>query len=88
MKAQVSFVTDSTLKKAAIKKAKQNGITLKAFLTYCLKGFLDDDINLNITQKKEPLILRQLSKHEITPELKTEAKKYYNMTEEEFINSQ
>ena len=89
MKTQVSFVTDSALKKAALKKAKKKGITLKAFLTLCLENFLNDKINLGIVteSENEPIVLRQLDEDEITPEMAAEAKKYYEMSAEEFVKS-
>lgn len=48
MTTQVSFTTDSTLKNLALEKAKSQGITLKAFLTYAMKGFVDGKISLGI----------------------------------------
>ena len=87
MKTQVSFITNAALKRAALQKAKRQGITLKAFLNFCLQSFLDNKIELGIVSKEEPLILEQLDESEITPELAAEAKKYYEMSKEEFINS-
>ncbi|MSR67793.1 hypothetical protein EXS65_03150 [Candidatus Peribacteria bacterium] len=48
MTTQVSFIADLQLKNRALEKAKSQGITLKAFLTYAMKGFVDGTIRLTI----------------------------------------
>lgn len=55
MISQVSFTADEALKNKALEKAKSEGITLKAFLTYAMKGFVDGKISLSIdTYQSEP----------------------------------
>lgn len=55
MTSQVSFTADEELKNRALEKAKSQGITLKAFLTYAMKGFVEGKISLSIdTSDQEP----------------------------------
>lgn len=54
MTTQVSFTTDPSLKKKALLKARQEGITLKTILTYSLKAFVEGKIALSIITKEEP----------------------------------
>lgn len=55
MATQVSFTADKELKDKALEKAKQEGITLKALLTYSMKSFVDGKISFTlITAKEEP----------------------------------
>ena len=51
--SQVSFTTDEELKNRALEKAKSQGITLKAFLTYAMKGFVEGEIRLMIDMARE-----------------------------------
>lgn len=53
MTTQVSFTADQDLKNRALEKAKSQGITLKAFLTYAMKGFVDGKISLSIDASQE-----------------------------------
>lgn len=48
MATQVTFIADKDLKDRALKKAKQEGITLKSFFIYAMKGFVDGKISLGI----------------------------------------
>lgn len=48
MIAQISFTADKDLKNLALEKAKNEGITLKALLTYAMKGFVEGKIGFNI----------------------------------------
>lgn len=48
MPTQVSFTADESLKNKALEKAKLEGITLKALLTYAMKGFVEGKISLTI----------------------------------------
>ena len=54
MTTQVSFTTDAELKTRALNKAKSEGITLKAFLTYAMRSFVDGKISLaiDVSQKE------------------------------------
>ena len=57
MTSQVSFTADEELKTLALKKAKSQGITLKALLTYAMRGFVGGKISLSIdTSDQEPEI--------------------------------
>lgn len=54
---QVSFTADQHLKDRALEKAREEGITLKAFLTFAMKGFVEGKISLGIeTQDSEPAV--------------------------------
>ncbi len=48
MLSQVSFTVDQDTKRRALEKAKQDGITLKALLTYAMKGFANGRISLDL----------------------------------------
>lgn len=48
MTTQVSFTTDFDLKQQALEKAKSMGITLKAFLIFAMKGFVQDKLSLGL----------------------------------------
>ena len=50
MISQVSFTTDETLKNKALEKAKEEGITLKALLTYALKNFVKGKLDFDLVQ--------------------------------------
>ncbi len=55
MMSQVSFTTDENLKIRALEKAKLEGITLKALLTYAMKSFVDGKISLSLyATQQEP----------------------------------
>ena len=49
MTTQISFTADPQLKERALKKASQEGISLKTLLVYAMKGFVDGKISFNIT---------------------------------------
>jgi len=46
MTTQIIFKTDSDLKNAFINKVKHDWISLKAFLTYCIRAYLQWKIQL------------------------------------------
>lgn len=50
---QVSFTADSTLKNKAMKKAKKEGITLKALFTMAMKSYIDGDFSLGLKNKND-----------------------------------
>ncbi len=50
---QVSFVTDMSLKKRALQKAKKEGVTLKALLTMAMKSYVNNNLELGLKQKDE-----------------------------------
>lgn len=53
MATQVSFTTDEKLKAKALEKAKDEGITLKAFFIFSMKAFVDGKLNVGILPSKE-----------------------------------
>lgn len=48
MISQVTFTADKDLKNKALKKAKMEGITLKALLTYSMKSFVEGNLNFHL----------------------------------------
>lgn len=51
MITQVAFKTDVELKKSALQKAKREGVTLKAILTYFMRSYIAGDIELGIVHR-------------------------------------
>ena len=52
MLSQVTFTTQTELKKQALAKAKQEGLSLKTVLVYTLKGFVSGQINFSLNTSK------------------------------------
>ncbi|MFA6305530.1 MAG: hypothetical protein WC651_02255 [Candidatus Gracilibacteria bacterium] len=48
MTTQVTFIADKDLKDRALKRAKEEGITLKTIFIYAMKGFVEGKISLGI----------------------------------------
>lgn len=61
MTAQVLFRTDEDLKKQALKKAKQEGLTLKAILNYCMKYYVEGKLQFGIDLVEAPTALTEMS---------------------------
>ncbi len=53
MTTQISFTVNDEVKKKAMLRAKQEWITLKAFLHYCMSAFANRELSLGIIWKKE-----------------------------------
>ena len=51
MTTQVAFRTDEALKKSAFQKAKMDGVTLKAVLTYCMRSYVQGDIEIGVIHR-------------------------------------
>jgi len=64
MTTQVTFTTNPSLKKETLQKTKKDGITLKAFFTFCMKGYLQGKINLGITTSE-----KEIEEIEVTPSI-------------------
>lgn len=56
MPAQVTFTTDQKLKKTALKKAKEDGITLKALLIFSMKSYVEGNIKIGLIPVEETQI--------------------------------
>lgn len=55
MTTQVSFTADENLKKKALEKAKNEGLTLKAFLIYAMKSYVEGKISFHlVATESEP----------------------------------
>lgn len=52
---QVSFVTNTDLKDQAMEKVKSMGLTLKAYLNFCLQALVRDEIEIGIQSKRNKL---------------------------------
>ena len=52
-KTQVSFTTDLVLKEKALEKARKEGITLKTLFVMAMKSYIDNDLNINLSVKKD-----------------------------------
>ena len=52
-KTQVSFTADPMLKKQALEKAKQDGITLKALFVMAMKLYVNNKLILNLQPKDD-----------------------------------
>lgn len=50
---QIVFKTSSDLKDAALEKAKHEGMTLKAVLTSAMRAYVNDELVMGMTQRKE-----------------------------------
>ena len=48
MTTQISFTADKSLKNKAMEKAKKEGITLKAFLTYSMRSYVEGKMKLDL----------------------------------------
>lgn len=48
MTTQISFTADESLKNKAMEKAKREGITLKALLTYSMRSFVEGKMKLDL----------------------------------------
>ncbi|MBU2523964.1 hypothetical protein KKG71_02105 [Patescibacteria group bacterium] len=48
MNTQISFTADTSLKKRAMEKAKEKGITLKSLFVFSMEAFVEDKISLGI----------------------------------------
>lgn len=52
MLSQVTFTAQNELKKQALTKAKQEGLSLKTVLVYALKGFISGQITFGLNADK------------------------------------
>lgn len=48
MNTQISFTADSKLKKKAMEKAKEKGLTLKSVLIFSMEAFVNDKMKLGV----------------------------------------
>lgn len=61
MATQVSFTADKDLKKKALLRAKNEGITLKAVLIYAMKGFVEGKLSLGLQIENNEPDVQELS---------------------------
>jgi len=52
MNTRVIFNTDKKLKEAAMRKAKRQGLTLSAFLNIATRAFVEDELELTVSEQK------------------------------------
>jgi hypothetical protein len=48
MNTQVAFNIDAMLKKQFLQKAKKEGLTLKTFLSYCMKEYTNGGLGMKV----------------------------------------
>jgi hypothetical protein len=60
MMTQISFTADQNLKKMALEKAKNEGLTLKALLTYAMKSYVENKISLHLTASPDKLEVEEV----------------------------
>lgn len=54
MTTQISFTVNDEIKKRATMRAKEEWITIKAFLHYCMSAFANRELSLGIVWNKQP----------------------------------
>ncbi len=86
MTTQVSFTTNQELKEKALQKAKDEGITLKALLTYAMKSFVDGKISLDLAFTADVPKLIELKNDEVDVELKSIAAKARKSKKKDLVN--
>lgn len=70
MSTQISFTADKQLKEKALKKATEEGITLKALLIYAMKGFVDGKLSFSLNAPDKTLEVEELHFADKTLEIK------------------
>jgi len=50
---QIVFKSDPNLKDAALEKAKQEGVTLKAVLCMAMRAYVNDEMVMSMTRREE-----------------------------------
>jgi len=75
MQSQVIFKTEQNLKKAALKKAKKEGMSLKMVLNHCMKDYVDGKIHFYFSYQKEP----EVEILEVTPDLQKKIDKIVDL---------
>ena len=52
LNVQINFTADPALKKKALKRAKSEGITLKAMLVMAMKSYANNELTLSLRPKE------------------------------------
>ena len=73
MLSQVTFTAQNELKKQALAKAKQEGLSLKTVLVYALKGFISGQITFGLNTGEAQSEIEEL--HSDDPTINSKAKK-------------
>ncbi len=52
MSTQIAFSIDEKLKKEFMQKAKKDGLTLKAFLSYCMREYTNGALDMRVVSNR------------------------------------
>lgn len=53
MSTQIAFSVDEKLKKQFMQKAKKEGLTVKAFLSYCMREYTNDSLSMRVMSRHD-----------------------------------
>lgn len=77
---------DKKIYKKTAKRAKKQHLSVSAIARMLLDAYAEGKINIMAVQIPEPIELKELSKEDISPELRKEADKVNNIDESQLIN--
>jgi hypothetical protein len=66
MATKIIFNTDKKLKVAAMKKSKESGLTLSAFLNLAMQGFVSEQLQIGIIDKELAAARDDIQKGRVT----------------------
>ena len=64
--SSIIFKTDPVTKKRAMKRAKEEGATISAFLNFAMRSFADGDISMGISETPNRKTALELARREKT----------------------
>lgn len=77
---------DKTIYNKSSKRAKKQHLSVSAVARMLLEAYAEGRINVLAIEAVEPIELRKVPDHEITPEIRKEADEAYNTPESELMN--
>jgi len=84
--AHTTLSIDKIIYNKSLKRAKKDYLTVSTVAKLLLKAYSEGKINILALQVDEPVEIRELQDHEITPELRRMADEARNKPLSEFIN--
>ncbi|MDP2691557.1 MAG: hypothetical protein Q8O95_04110 [bacterium] len=84
--AHTTISVDKSIFTRTAKRAKQQHLSVSAIARMLLDAYASGRINVIAIQTEEPIELRELSKSEITPEMRKKADRVYKMNRSQLIN--
>ncbi len=75
--SQVTFKMPRQLKEKALKKARSQGVTLKALYTFFTEDYIQGKISFNLNYQNEPE--PEVEVLDVTPEMQKDMKKIANL---------